>query len=95
MKPSLDKLDQTHVKLLDALPAHSLSSLYLQMQAEVWSPHGEARPLIEGLGLAHTSMSVGDIALHNVTGVYWLCLPTGWHNLTPDAQCQATEESNV
>jgi hypothetical protein len=31
------------------------------MQAELWSPNGEARPLIYAKGLQHTSMSIGDV----------------------------------
>ena len=33
------------------------------MQAEVWSPNGEARALVQSKGLGHTSMSVGDVAV--------------------------------
>ena len=35
--------------------------LYGPMQGDNWSPKGEARSLIAGLGLHHTSMSTGDI----------------------------------
>jgi hypothetical protein len=31
------------------------------MQGEFWSPMGEARNLIQTLGLHHTSMSCGDV----------------------------------
>lgn len=52
------------------------------MQGEVWSPNGEARPLIRRAGLHHTSMSVGDIA-RDQDGVYWLCETSGWRALNP------------
>lgn len=41
--------------------AESLHEVYHHFQAEVWSPNGEARPLIRALHLKHTSMSVGDL----------------------------------
>jgi hypothetical protein len=40
--------------------AEGLEDVFVAMQGEVWSPNGEARPLIKSLGLHHTSMSVGD-----------------------------------
>ena len=42
---------------------HALEDVFLHFQAEVWSPNGEARALIERKGLGHTSMSVGDVAV--------------------------------
>jgi hypothetical protein len=39
----------------------ALDRIYASMQAEVWSPNGEARVLIRQKDLAHTSMSVGDV----------------------------------
>ena len=55
-------LEHTHV-LLKTLEASevNLEALYYQFQAEQWSPKGEARELISSKGLAHTSMSVGDV----------------------------------
>lgn len=50
--------------------AWDLQNLYVFMQGENWSPNGEARDLIKGLGLKHTSMSVGDIILDTETGEY-------------------------
>ena len=45
------------------LVAEGLDDVYSKMQGERWSPQGEARPLIEALGLTHTSMSAGDVIL--------------------------------
>jgi hypothetical protein len=42
---------------------HALEDAFLHFQAEVWSPNGEARALIERKGLGHTSMSVGDVVV--------------------------------
>lgn len=61
-KPNIDDLEATHVFLKETEASH-LEALFGQMQGEVWSPNGEARPLIEARGLQHTSMSVGDVAV--------------------------------
>lgn len=61
--PVYGALSATHVKVKTLeLPgsAAQLEHVFHDMQAEVWSPNGEARALIESLGLSHTSMSVGD-----------------------------------
>jgi hypothetical protein len=72
-------LQHSHV-LLAAIEADSREDAWLKMQAESWSPHGEARPLIERLGLTHTSMSVGDVLCYE-KGVYWECLDMGWRRI--------------
>jgi hypothetical protein len=59
--PSAANLDATHVHLKD-VEADNLNAIFTMMQGEVWSPEGEARPLIEAKGLTHTSMCVGDVA---------------------------------
>lgn len=67
--PDPSNLEHTHVPLIDLdyadganVPAR-LEEIFRHMQGEVWSPNGEARVLIESKGLAHTSMSVGDIVV--------------------------------
>ena len=50
----------TYVKMLEA---ESLDDVFHKMLGEVWSPNGEARPLMEYLGLNHTSMCVGDVVV--------------------------------
>jgi hypothetical protein len=64
-------------RLVQRVAAESLGQVYIQMQGEVWSPQGEARPLIESLHLSHTSMSVGDVA-RDPHGNYWVCNDIGW-----------------
>jgi len=64
--PDPSKLDATHI-FLGAFEADSLEGLFYKMQGEVWSPNGEARPIIRAKGLQHTSMSVGDIAVDQNT----------------------------
>lgn len=51
--------------------AMCLERVYHHMQGEVWSPEGQARPLIEALDLHHTSMSVGDVVKDLNTGQLW------------------------
>ena len=53
-------LEATHIKL-GSIAATDPDSVFGLMQGEVWSKFGEARDLIIGLGLRHTSMSVGDV----------------------------------
>ena len=60
-RPILKDLQHTHVCLGD-FAAGNLEDLFCRMQAENWSSNGEGRPLILGMGLHHTSMSVGDVA---------------------------------
>jgi hypothetical protein len=66
-KPDPAKLEATHtplksVEVEDGTP-NLLEYVFRQMQAEVWSPNGEARSLIRQKGLEHTSMSVGDVVV--------------------------------
>lgn len=55
----VSELPRTHVRVGDVNEADE-EQIYAMMQGETWSPRGEARDLIIGLGLHHTSMSVGD-----------------------------------
>ncbi len=57
---TLDNLAETHVFLIE-IEAESLEGVYRSMQAEVWSPGGQANDLIRAKGLHHTSMSIGDV----------------------------------
>ena len=58
--PNQRNLPATHV-LLGEISETNPEKVVQLMQGEVWSPHGEARNLIQNKGLAHTSMSVGDV----------------------------------
>jgi hypothetical protein len=67
-KPDPAKLEVTHVHLMDVEVEpgfvdadQALKHIFGLMQAEDWSPNGEARDLIRSKGLQHTSMSVGDV----------------------------------
>ena len=56
-----DAMEADQLKTVSTIYADSLDDAYFQMQAENWSPKGEAGDLIRSLGLNHTSMMVGDI----------------------------------
>ncbi len=58
--PSRSDIGKTHV-LVGTLSATDPEVIFEMMQGEKWSPCGEARGLIKGLGLSHTSMSIGDV----------------------------------
>lgn len=67
-KPNPADLSATHVFLTSVEIEQdradwALEDVFCRMQAEVWSPNGEARALIQSKGLGHTSMSVGDVAV--------------------------------
>lgn len=78
--PKMNALEKTHV-FLGEFEAEDIDGLFEKMQAENWSPNGEAKPLIRSKGLRHTSMSVGDIVIEDGKGV--MCDMTGWFNLDP------------
>jgi hypothetical protein len=70
----------SHVGLFSAFEADSKEHLFYKLQGENWSPNGEARPLIQLLGLTHTSMSVGDVVCDE-DEEFWLCDVMGWKYL--------------
>jgi hypothetical protein len=55
-------LSKTHCKVRE-IDAINMEEIFFHMQAEFWSPHGEAKQLIKALGLQYTSMSVGDVVI--------------------------------
>jgi hypothetical protein len=76
--PSLATIEKTHT-LVGTLDVSDPEDAYQMMQGENWSPRGEARGLIAGLGLQHTSMSVGDIV--ESAGVLFLVEGGGFKRL--------------
>ena len=76
--PDLNNLSATHVHLKD-VEAESREDAFSRMQADIWSPNGEANDLIQSKGLQHTSMSIGDVlveddAVYLVTATGFKCL---------------------
>lgn len=76
--PEIATLSDTHVYLMD-VEASEIEDVFLHCQGEVWSPNGEARSLILSKGLAHTSMSVGDVVEED--GRFWHVCPVGFRLL--------------
>ncbi|MCG3209301.1 MAG: hypothetical protein FOGNACKC_02922 [Anaerolineae bacterium] len=64
------------------LAARSLEDVFHRMQAERWSPQGQARALIRRLHLSHTSLSVGDV-VQDSRDNWWVCDMAGWRPLEP------------
>ena len=67
--PTKETLDRTHV-CLGALNTREPGEAWQAMQADFWSPQGEAREFIRALGLGHTSMHIGDVVM--IEGVYYM-----------------------
>lgn len=75
--PTVRTLEKTHVFLGKVnLP---LDKVFMRMQGEMWSPLGEARGLIKGAGLGHTSMTMGDVVI--VDGVAYMVALEGFERL--------------
>jgi hypothetical protein len=78
-------LHMTHV-CLGAVSEEDPERLFLALQAENWSPRGEAAQLVATKGLLHTSMSVGD-AIRKPDGQVLVCSFMGFREAsmpTPD-----------
>lgn len=58
--PNPRELGKTHT-YVKMIKADDLADVFHKMQAEQWSPNGEACELIKKLDLTHTSMCVGDV----------------------------------
>lgn len=75
-------LPHTH-RFITAIHANSLDEVYRLMQAEQWSPNGEARPIIEAAGVSHTSLSIGDVVC-DANGTFFECVSAGWRRVELD-----------
>jgi hypothetical protein len=75
--PKVSELSDTHTKLI-TIEAGDLDEVWARMQAECWSPSGEARPLIEEKELNHTSMSVGDVIYDTEKKLHYVVRPVGF-----------------
>ncbi len=60
MVPTHATFTQTHT-FLGTLDTADVNEALEMMQGENWSPRGEARAFIKGLGLDHTTICTGDI----------------------------------
>jgi hypothetical protein len=78
--PDIKHLHWSHV-FIKQVDAVTKEDAYHKMQGEIWSPNGEARPLIHAKGLQHTSMSVGDILVDTWSGCVWFVDSFGFKGL--------------
>lgn len=78
--PDKANLAATHVMLTQCIGSN-LNDVYASMQGAMWSPNGEAAPLIRAKGLTHTSMSIGDIIV-NEHGIVHVVAQLGFVVLT-------------
>ena len=67
--PDPNNLSATHVHLKDIEADDREDALY-RMRADIWSPNGEAIDLIQNKGLAHTTMTIGDVLVDESDAVY-------------------------
>ena len=81
------KLQETH-RCIGLLPVpdsitdeEARNSLYHHFQAENWSPSGEAQRIISGMGLGHTSMSIGDVIESFDAQTAWMVADYGFTRL--------------
>lgn len=56
----LEMIQLSHA-LIGSIKEEDLEKIFQNMQAEFWSPEGEANDIIKKANTGHTSMSVGDI----------------------------------
>jgi len=73
-------INHSHKEVM-VVQALNKDDVFKRMQGEYWSPEGEARDLIMGLDLCHTSMSVGDVVRNNETEKYYVCAMAGWEEI--------------
>lgn len=62
------KLETTHALLGKVHGGGHQEQVWHELQGEAWSQRGEARDMIMGRGLGHTSMSVGDVLVYPGSG---------------------------
>ena len=74
--PDPNNLSATHVHLKD-IEADSREDAFDRMQADIWSPNGEALDLIQSKELQRTSMTIGDVLVDEDDAVY-LATATGF-----------------
>lgn len=63
-KASRSRLCETHVKV-GSVKCASPERLFVLLQQHKWSPSGEARDMLESMGVKHQSLSVGDVLVVN------------------------------
>lgn len=73
-----ESLPETHV-LIGKVRCNSPSRLFVLMQEEKWSPHGEATSMLNEHGIGRVSMGVGDVIGAN--GRYYVVAERGFRRI--------------
>jgi hypothetical protein len=55
---------------LKDIAADNREDVLSRMRADIWSPKGEALDLLQSKGLAHTTMTIGDVLVDEDDAVY-------------------------
>lgn len=74
---TVEGLVDTHVAVM-MLRARNMEMVFHKLQAENWSPNGDAKVLIKALRLNHTSMMVGDVVMRLSDATFWVVAPIGY-----------------
>lgn len=89
-------IPHTHA-FVTTVNAEGLDDVYHQLQAEWWSPNGEAKSIIESAGVSHTSLSIGDVVCDD-NGNFFECVSSGWRKVEIDqplGQCPQCDKLRV
>lgn len=89
-KPDPNNLEATHINL-GSIISENREDIWENLQAEIWSPFGEASDLILGLGLGHTSMSIGDV-IRMKDGSVWICCSVGFEKIKESVEAEKNGE---
>ena len=79
--PSVADLERTHAPIGTVMADH-LEHVFMKMQAENWSPCGEARELIEKSKTGHTSMCMGDVVEDLATKKFYFVAMVGFEEIS-------------
>jgi len=98
--PNPKNLGATHTHLMNVEKSNPviekvMEEIWISMQAERWSPNGEAVDLIQSKGLHHTSMSVGDIVVHVKTGIAFMVDRWGFRPLNQTSKQRKAAEKKL
>jgi hypothetical protein len=81
-KIDITRLRDTHGKIGTIREDAQVEEVFSALQGENWSPEGEAKGVIVGAGVRHTSMSVGDL-LRYPNGEIQMVAPLGFKKIEP------------
>jgi hypothetical protein len=87
---SISRLPITHRYVrsvqVDDTDDNGLDVVFYLMQGEMWSPHGEQKPLVMELGVKHTSMMLNDVIFSAQSNIFYVVQPFGFSKLEEDRE---------